>query len=82
MQRQTDQNTIHENQKRIDYDYAVGGKVLILKDGLLRKAESPKKNQPWTIMVVHTNGTIRVTCGTKLEQINVQRVKLFFERDE
>ena len=70
--------------KQIDYDYAVGGKVLILKDGILHKAESPnqKQKEPWTITVVHTNGTIRVTRGNKLEQINVQRVEPFFERDE
>ncbi len=58
---QTDQNTIRENSKQIDYDYAVGGKVLILKDAILRKAESPKKTEPWTITIVHRNGTIRVT---------------------
>ena len=46
MQIQTDQNTIRENQKRVDYDYAVGGKVLILKDGILPKAESPKQPEP------------------------------------
>jgi hypothetical protein len=81
-QRQTDQNTIRENSKRIDYDYAVGGKVLILKDGILRKAESPKQPEPWTITIVHTNGTIRVTRGTKSERINVRRVEPFFERNE
>jgi len=81
-QRQTDQNTIRENQKRIDYDYAVGGKVLIFKDGILRKAESPKQPEPWTITIVHTNGTIRVTRGTKSERINVRRVEPFFERNE
>ena len=81
-QRQTDQNTIRENSKRIDYDYAVGGKVLILKDGILRKAESPKQPEPWTITIVHTNETIRVTSGTKLERINFRRVEPFFERNE
>ena len=68
--------------KQIDYDYTVGGKVFILKDGILRKAESPEQKDPWTIMVVHTNGTIRVTRGNKSEHINVRRVEPFFERDE
>ena len=79
---QIDQNTLRKNQKRVDYDYAVGGKVLILKDGILRKAESPKQKEPWTITIVHTNGTIRDTCGNKSERINVRRVELFFERNE
>ena len=32
-----------ENKKRIDFDYIVGDKVLILKDGILCKSESPKQ---------------------------------------
>ena len=81
-QSQTDQNTSHKIQKRVDYDYAVGGKVLILIYGILRKAESPKQQEPWKITIVHTNGTIRVTRGNKPEHINVQRVELFFERND
>jgi len=37
---QTDCSNIRENNKRVDYDYKVGDKVLIRKDGILRKAES------------------------------------------
>ncbi len=39
-QRQTDRSNIHENNKFVDYNYKVGDKVLIHKDGILRKAES------------------------------------------
>ena len=39
-QRQTDRSNIRENNKRVDYNYKVGDKVLIRKDGILRKAES------------------------------------------
>ena len=65
----------------MDYDYKVCDKILIVKDGILRKAESPKQKEPWTITIttIHTNGTIRVTCGTKSEQLNVQRVDPYFE---
>jgi hypothetical protein len=78
-QRQTDHNTERENKSWLDYDYKVGDKVLIRKDGILQKAESPYHREPWTITSVHTNGTIRVTRGTKLERINIRRVTLFFE---
>jgi hypothetical protein len=61
----------------VDYDYKVGDKILIVKDGIICKAESPKEKEPWTITTVHTNGTIRVTCGTKSEQIHVRRVEPF-----
>jgi len=78
-QHQTDRINIRENNKRMDYDYKVGDKVLIHKDGILRKAESIWRKEPWTIMIVHTNGTIRIQCGTKSERINIRRVTPFSE---
>jgi hypothetical protein len=78
-QSQTDHSNTRENNKRVDYDYKVGDKILIRKDGILRKAESIWKKEPWTITTVHTNGTIRLQCGTKLERINFRRVTLFSE---
>jgi hypothetical protein len=39
-QHQTDCNNKRENNKRVDYDYKVGDKILIQKDGILHKAES------------------------------------------
>jgi hypothetical protein len=63
-QSQTDRSNTRENNKRVDYDYKVGDKILIQKDGILCKAESIWKKEPWTITTVHTNGTIRIQCGT------------------
>jgi hypothetical protein len=37
---QTDLNNLHENEKHIDYDYKVGDKILVWKNGILRKTES------------------------------------------
>ena len=71
-QRQTDLNTQSENNSRVDYDYKVGGKVLVRKDGILRKIESRYDSEPWTITSVHTNGTIRVERGSKLERLNIR----------
>jgi hypothetical protein len=78
-QHQTDHSNIHENNKRVDYDYKVDNKVLIRKDGILHKAESIWKKEPWTIMTVHTNGTIRIQCGTKSERIYIRGVTPFSE---
>jgi hypothetical protein len=39
-QSQTDRSNTRENNKRVDYNYKVGDKILIRKDGILRKAES------------------------------------------
>ena len=82
-QQQTDRNTNRENARRYDYDYnyVVGGKVLIRKDGILRKAESRYKG-PWTITQVHTNGTIRVQRGTRSERMNIRRVTPYHPNDD
>ena len=75
----TDRSNERENKRRIDYDYKVGDKVLVIKDGILRKSESKYGKEPWTITTVHTNGTIRVQCGTKSERINIRRVTPYTE---
>jgi len=66
--------------KRVDYEYKVGEKILIVKDGIICKTESPKQKEYWTITTVHRNGTIRVTRGNKLERLNIRRVEPYFEK--
>jgi hypothetical protein len=83
-QHQTDRNTARENKSRVDWDYKVGGKVLIRKDGVLRKGEAKYQSEPWTITEVHitevhTNGTIRIQSGNKSERLNIRRVIPYFE---
>ena len=78
-QQLTDLNNARENKGRIDYDYKVGQKVLLRKEGILRNAESRWHKQPWLITSVHTNGTITVQCRNKIDLMNIRRVKLFEE---
>ena len=68
-QHQTDLNTARENPSRRDWDYKVGDEVLLRKDSIHGKGEFWYEHNPWTITSVHTNGTIRFQCGTKLETI-------------
>jgi hypothetical protein len=56
----TDRGNQQENAKRIDYNYKVGDKVLVINKGILRNAASAYGKEPWTITTVHTNGTIRI----------------------
>jgi hypothetical protein len=80
-QQLTDLGNACENKGRTDYDCKVGQKVLIRKEGILCNAESRwhKHKKPWLITTVHTNGTITVQCGNKLEQMNIRRVKPFID---
>jgi hypothetical protein len=66
-----------KNAKCISCDYKVGDKILLLNEGILRKAESAYGKEPWTITTVHTNGTIRIQGGTKTEWLSIQRVEPF-----
>ncbi len=75
---QADRNTRHEIKTRVDWDYKVGEKVLVHKDGILRKTESRYDSDLWTITSVHMNGTIRVQCGTQSEHLNIRRVTPYF----
>jgi hypothetical protein len=78
-QQLTDLNTARKKEGRIDYDYKVGQKILVWNNSILSKAESRYLKEPWTIMSVHTNGTITVQCGNKSEKMNIGRVKPFKE---
>ena len=77
-QRSVDQNNARENMCCIDFDYVVGQKVLLIKDGIRRKAKV-KYLDPFTIMQVHMNRTIRIQQGTMSERINIRRVTPYFE---
>jgi hypothetical protein len=78
-QKLTDLNNACENKGRIDYDYKVGQKVLLKKEGILCNAESRWHKEPRLITSVHTNGTITVQCRSKIEGMNIWRVKPFKE---
>jgi hypothetical protein len=42
----TDRGNQHKNPKRIDFDYKVGDKVLLINEGILHKAESTYGKEP------------------------------------
>ncbi len=73
----TDRGNQCTNAKQIDYDYKVGDKVLVINEGILRKAEFAYGKEPWTITTVHTNGTIRIKRRTKMERLSIRRVEPF-----
>ena len=71
-------NIVKEDSGSIDWDYQPGDKVLVIKNGILCKNKSWNENEPWTITSVHTQGTIRIQCGTKSERLNIRRVTPYF----
>jgi hypothetical protein len=73
----TNRGNQQENTKRIDYNYKVEDKVLVINKGILRKAESAYGKEPWTITTVHTNGTIRIQRRTEMKRLSIRRVEPF-----
>ena len=59
-----------ENLKHKQHDYWVGDKVLITRDGILRKIEALKEG-PYEIVTVYANGTANVQQGLVWERINI-----------
>jgi hypothetical protein len=67
----------HKNTKCIDCDYKDGDKILLINEGILRKAVSAYSKEPWTITTVHRNKTIRIQGGNRMEQLSIRRVQPF-----
>ena len=78
-QQQVDRSNKIENKKRIDFDYRIGTKVVLINDDIHRKAED-KNIGPYLITEVFSNGTVRIQHGTIDEKNNIRRLSLFFEQ--
>ncbi len=72
-----DKANLRENQNRIDYDYSVGQRIYIKKDGIFRKLHGPKLG-PYEITEVFSNGTVRIQRGHVNERINIRRLEPHF----
>ena len=78
-QRLIDKNNSRENATRVDYDYHVGDKILVINTDIQRKLDNPNKG-PFTIKRVCSNGTVVILRNNNVtERINIRRIKPFFE---
>ena len=67
------QNNARENKQRVDFDWAVGDRALLAKDGTLRKAED-KYTGPFVVTSVHRNCAVRIQRDTVNKQLNSRRL--------
>jgi hypothetical protein len=70
-------NNKRENEKRIDYDYAIGESIMKIKAGTL-KMEQPREG-PYNIIHVHANGTVAIQKGPVEERLNVRQIVPYTE---
>ena len=62
---------------RVDYDYTVGDKVLLIQTDIQRKLDEPMQG-PFNITKVYTNGTVEIARGSLFERINIRRLRPYF----
>ncbi|KAL7541071.1 hypothetical protein ACHAWF_006846 [Thalassiosira exigua] len=67
-----------ENSKRTKYTYEVGQKTLLDKGKVQRKV-IPKRNDTFTIVRVHDNGTLKIQKGNVLQTVTIRRCTPYFE---
>ena len=79
MQAQLDKSNIIENQNWIDFDYRVGHKVVLIKDGIYRKAKDNNLGQ-YTITDVFVSGLVRIQHRTFNERLSISKICPYFER--
>ena len=77
-QKLVDKTNLRENKNRVDFDFQVGNKVYIKKDGVIHKLGSPKLG-PFEITDVFTNGTVCIQRGHVNKRINICRLEPHFE---
>ena len=74
-----DKNNERENSKRVDFDYIVGQRVLLIHMDLQRKLDDPTSG-PFKIVQTHTNGNVSILRGSVIERVNIRRIKPYFEK--
>ena len=65
------ENNERENQSRIDHTYQIGDQVLVNWDILQRKY-LPKRDGPFTITKVYSNGLVKVQKGIVAQKISMR----------
>ena len=77
-QRQADIDNVRENAKQVTHDYAIGDRVYVEMIGIYRKHDY-KKQGPYIITKVFTNGTVQVQRIQVNKPINIIQLKPHFD---
>ena len=76
--RQEDIDNLRGNARRVTHDYAIGDRVYVEMTGIYRRLDY-KKQGPYRITEVFTNGTFQFQRGKVNERINIRRLKPHFD---
>ena len=76
-----EKNNARENSRRIEFDYRVGQKILILHTDIQRKLDSPTSGL-YKTTEVFSNTTVCIRHINVLERLNIRHVKPYHEGTE
>ena len=80
-QEEINRNNRRENRNRIEHQYNPGDKILLRKEGILRKLSAPRKG-PFKVSTVYDNGTVDIKKRAVKERVNIRRITPFFGKEE
>jgi hypothetical protein len=71
-QEASDANTHKENSKRVKNEYKVNDQVL-LDRGVLQRKLNPKRDGPYQVVQVFSNGTLKIRKGIYVQRVSIRR---------
>jgi hypothetical protein len=80
-QRRIEDSNARENASRIEHEYKIGDLIMKARPGKLAKLRR-KRDGPYTVTHVYTNGTLRIRKGVVAERISVRRVSPYYETEQ
>ena len=79
-QKRMEDSNARENASRIELEYKIGDLIMKARPGKLAKLRG-KRDGPYTVTHVYTNGTLRIQKGVVAERISIRRVAPYYEPD-
>jgi hypothetical protein len=81
------ENNAKENKKRLEHEYKVGDKVLLVFKPYERRSRgkfspSTYARGPFVITEVIANGTVKIQCGAYVDVVSIRRITPYIQREE
>jgi hypothetical protein len=80
-QKRMEDSNARENSSRIEHEYKIGDLIMKTRPGKLAKLRR-KRDGPYTVTHVYSNGTLRIRKGVIAERISMRRVSPYYESDQ
>ena len=80
-QKASDLNVDRENNKRVKYDYKIND-LILLDRGTLQRKLVPKRDGPYQVIRVYSNGTLKIRKGIYVQRVSIRRCIPYFKSSD